>query len=120
MFKRINNLFRPAQLSRRRMALALCFAVVADGLQIPLQVPPLPEIIDVGAMVLTSVALGFHVLLLPTFAVEFVPGVDMLPTWTGCVLAVIVLRRRAEKNQPPAPVVAPPVIPPATPSQSGD
>lgn len=91
-------------------------ALAADGLQVPLQVPPLPEIIDVVAMVLTTVTIGFHVLLLPTFAVEFVPGVDLLPTWTGCVMAVIVLRLREEKTQSsPTP---PPVIPPAIPVES--
>lgn len=116
MLKRINNLFRPARLSRRRIILAVVVALAADGLQVPLQVPPLPEIIDVVAMVLTTVTIGFHVLLLPTFAVEFVPGVDLLPTWTGCVMAVIVLRLREEKTQSsPTP---PPVIPPAIPVES--
>lgn len=101
IISKINNLFRPARLSRRRMVLALFVAVAADGLQIPLQVPPVPEIIDVVAMVLTSAAIGFHLLLLPTFAVEFIPIIDMLPTWTGCVLAVIALRRREPLPVPP-------------------
>jgi hypothetical protein len=65
---------------------------MADALQIPLQLPPLPEIIDVVAMLLTSALIGFHLLLLPTFAIEFIPVVGMLPTWTGCVAAVIALR----------------------------
>ncbi len=111
----INNLFRPARLSRRRMLFAVAVAVVADGLQIPLQLPPLPQIIDVVAMVLTSAAIGFHVLLLPTFAIEFIPGIDMLPTWTGCVLAVLAHRRWEAKTQPPPPETKPPIIPPATP-----
>ena len=53
------------------------------------------EAIDVAAMVATTIALGFHVLFLPTFVVEFLPVTDMLPTWTGCVLAVAVLRRKS-------------------------
>lgn len=96
------------------MALALFVAVVADSLQIPFQVPPGPQIIDVVAMVLTSAAIGFHILLLPTFALEFIPMANALPTWSGCVLAVIALRRRAERLQPdPPPPSVPPVIPSA-------
>jgi hypothetical protein len=51
-------------------------------------------VIDVLAMISTTVLLGFHWLLLPTFLLEFVPLVDALPTWTGCVLTVIALRRK--------------------------
>lgn len=102
---KINQLFRPARLTRWRMGFAFAVAVVADGLQIPGQaIPILPEIIDVIAMVLTTVALGFHLLLLPTFALEFIPLVDMMPTWTGCVIAVIALRKR-EQTPPPPPVL---------------
>ncbi len=64
------------------------------------------EGLDVVAMVLTSAAIGFHPLLLPTFVVEFIPVIDMLPTWSACTAAVIVLRRRSKAPQPP----------PATPS----
>ena len=90
------------------MALALVIALAADALQIPTQfTPPVLGIIDVVAMILTSLALGFHVLLLPTFVIELFPIVDMAPTWTGCVLAVIALRRNRSE---PAPVsTAPPV-----------
>jgi hypothetical protein len=47
--------------------------------------------------------LGFHFALLPTFALEFLPFTDMLPTWTGCVAIVVALRRRDELATPPAP-----------------
>jgi len=83
--------------SRTRLAIALGVAVLADGLQFllgPLGWTAFDEAIDVAAMVATTLALGFHVLFLPTFVVEFLPVTDMLPTWTGCVLAVAVLRRR--------------------------
>ncbi len=116
LLHKLNNLFCPARLSRRRLVLAVMVAVVADGLQIPLQVPPLPEIIDVVAMVLTSALIGFHLFLLPTFAVEFIPVISMLPTWTGCVLAVIALRRGEAKNQPQFQETRPPVIPPVPPA----
>lgn len=126
---KINQAFRPARLTRLRMALALIVAALADGFQVLFPVPPVPEIIDVVAMVLTSLAIGFHLLLLPTFVVEFVPLVDMLPTWTGCVVAVIALRKRETAPVNPAasspPVIAPPQppppkidMPPPTPSDS--
>jgi NAD/NADP transhydrogenase beta subunit len=110
---KLNHLFRPARLSRRRMVLALLVALGADALQIPLQLPPLPEIIDVVAMLLTSALIGFHLLLLPTFAIEFIPVVGMLPTWTGCVAAVIALRlREAKEPRADLPEAKPPRIAP--------
>jgi hypothetical protein len=88
--------FRPA-LTRWRVALALLLAVTADALQIflgPIGWMLPDEVIDVVTMIVTSWLIGFHVLLLPTFVVESLPLVDMLPTWTGCVIAVVALRRR--------------------------
>ena len=118
MIAKLNNLFRPERLSRRRMLLALFIAVGADGLQIPLQLPPAPQIIDVVAMVLTRATIVFHLLLLPTFALELFPIVDMIPTWTGCVLAVLALRRREDKGRLRVQTISPPkppVIPPPPP-----
>lgn len=92
--------FAPQQLTRTRMTLALAVAVTADALQIallPVAWTFVQEIIDVVAMGLTILLLGFHVLLLPTFIIEFIPLVDMLPTWTGCVVAVLALRKRAQR-----------------------
>jgi hypothetical protein len=56
--------------------------------------------------------IGFHFLLLPTFVIELFPLLDMAPTWTGCVLAVIALRRRSET---PPDASVPPQIPPSPP-----
>ena len=58
------------------------------------------EILDAVAAILISWAIGFHPLLLPTFALELLPIADMLPTWTACVALVIMLRR---KQEPPPP-----------------
>jgi hypothetical protein len=83
-----------------RIIFALAVAVVADGLQFvigPFGWAFGDQIIDVIAMLLTVWALGFHLLLLPTFVMELIPGVDMLPTWTACVIAVIALRKRAQR-----------------------
>jgi hypothetical protein len=54
------------------------------------------EVLDLIAMILTWRVLGFHPLLLPTFALEFLPVVDMLPTWTGCVAIVVALRKKQQ------------------------
>ncbi len=102
--------FSAPKLTRGRMALALSVAVVADGLQLllgPMGWVVADEIIDVVAMVLTSLVLGFHLLLLPTFVVEFIPVADMLPSWTACVVAVIALRKRDSQN---ASTTVPPVV----------
>jgi len=98
------------------MACALAVAVVADGVQFmlgPLGWVFADEAIDVGAMVVTTWALGFHILLLPTFVLEFLPVTDLLPTWTGCVAVVIALRKKSERavtstNAPPVISVDPP------------
>ncbi|HTB84528.1 MAG TPA: hypothetical protein VK742_12810 [Candidatus Sulfotelmatobacter sp.] len=93
--------FRPPHLSRLRIFLALAVAIGADGLQLLLAavgwVGP-DQVIDCIAMGLTIWLLGFHVLLLPTFAIELIPLVDDFPTWTACVIAVIALRKREEKH----------------------
>ena len=94
--------FRTPQLTRTRIVLALVAAVIADGMQLllgPLGWAGIDEAIDCVMMVAASAILGFHWLLLPTFLVEFIPLVDMLPTWTGCVAAVIALRRRNARSE---------------------
>ena len=85
-------------------------AVVVDALQLvlgPLGWTFADEFVDVFALVVISGAIGFHPLLLPTFALECLPVVDMLPTWTGCVAVVVALRKRQQTPGPPgkAPVI---------------
>jgi hypothetical protein len=108
--KESNRLFRAPQLTRIRIILALAVAVVADGMQFLLNgfgwVGP-DQAIDVIAMLLTCWLLGVHWLLLPTFILEFVPLADELPTWTACVTAVIVLRKREQRPPPPLPSETP-------------
>jgi len=114
VFQKINRLYRPARLTRGRMAFALCVAVISDALQValgPLGWFGLVQFIDVAAMILTTLAIGFHVLLLPTFLLELFPLVDMVPTWTGCVVAVIALRRRSDAADAATVTVAPPAPP---------
>jgi hypothetical protein len=103
--KRVTHWLTP-RLTRQRMVLALVIAAAADVIQIallPFTWTFVQAAVDVVAMVLVLPVLGFHLLLLPTFVIEFLPGVDMLPTWTGCVVAVIALKKRAQGSDPTAP-----------------
>ena len=98
-----SGFFHPT-LTRTRIILALVVALVADGLQLmfgPLGCVFIDQAIDCVAMVLTICLLGFHVLLLPTFAIELVPLIEDFPTWTACVAAVVALRRRPQNVAPP-------------------
>jgi hypothetical protein len=97
-------MFRAPKLTRTRIILALMVAVSADSLQFflgPLGWAPGDQVIDLIAFMLTAWLVGFHLLLLPTFIVEIFPVVDMLPTWTACVIAVIALRKREQRVVPP-------------------
>lgn len=90
------------ELTRWRVALALLVAVTADAFQIllgPIGWLLSDEVIDVATMIVTSWLIGFHVLLLPTFVLESIPVVGLLPTWTGCVIAVVALRRRQARRR---------------------
>ena len=105
-------LSQPPVLTRRRVWLAFTTAVTVDVLQLllgPIGWAFADEILDVAAMALTWRILGFHPLLLPTFALEFLPIADWLPTWTGCV-ALVVASRRRQQVPPPAPPAPGPVI----------
>jgi hypothetical protein len=84
-----------------RITAAFTVAVCADAAQLilgPLGWTFADEVLDLVAMGLTIWLLGFHVLLLPTFAIEMLPVVDMLPTWTGCVGLVVARRRRRART----------------------
>jgi hypothetical protein len=97
-------MFVPPFLTPRRIRSAYVLAGTVDLLQLvlgPLGWAFADEILDVAAMALLWRIIGFHPLLLPTFALELVPLADMLPTWTGCVAVVIALRRR-QQTPPPA------------------
>lgn len=101
--------FAVPTLTPKRIWFAFTVAVVTDAIQLglgPVGWAFADQALDVLAMVLTCGALGFHMLLLPTFVIEFFPVADMLPTWTGCVGAVVVLRKRAQSRPPPLPLPA--------------
>jgi hypothetical protein len=68
------------------------------------------EILDVIAAAAMWRLLGFHPLLLPTFAIEFLPIADVLPLWTGCVAVVVASRRRQQSAAEPRPPSNGPII----------
>jgi hypothetical protein len=103
------------------MVAALCVALAADLLQLPLTLAfivatgsavgipadaPI-EIIDIGIDVVTAAVtswlLGFHWALLPTAVLEAIPLLDAAPTWTSCVLFVIWRRKREADTLRPGP-----------------
>src|SRR5262245_13974165 len=104
------------ELTRRRIWFAFIVAGITDTVQLvlgPLGWVFVDESLDVLAMVLTSATIGFHMLLLPTFVIELIPLADMLPTWTGCTAAVVMLRKRAHAQPPPLPTKMAKVTPAA-------
>jgi hypothetical protein len=101
-----SRLLEPPRLTPSRIRWAYVVAMATDVLQLalgPFGWAFVDELLDVTAMILVSRTIGFHALLLPTFALEFLPFTDMLPTWTGCVALVVALRRRQELATVPAP-----------------
>ena len=96
--------FAPQVLTKRRIWSAYAVAIAADVLQFalgPIGWTFADELLDVVAAGATWALLGFHPLLLPTFVVEFMPIVDMLPTWTGCVGLVVAMRKKQQAAVPP-------------------
>jgi len=95
------------------MRAALLVAIAADVSQWcvgPFGWVGVDQAIDVVAMIVAAWLLGFHPLLLQTVLIELFPVVDLLPTWTGCVLLVIARRKtqQAESDLPKPAIVNPP------------
>ncbi len=100
----------PAQVKTARL-----IAAAADLLQIvllpaffPAAVSPAANVIDVVAAVMLLRLLGWHWAFLPTFAIELVPLVDLVPTWTAAVF--LVTRDVAGQVVPPEVTVEPPSV----------
>lgn len=106
MREMLSKFLQTPLLTRSRVGIAYAIAIGTDILQFalgPFGWAGVDEILDVIAMIAISRVIGFHPLLLPTFALEFLPVADMLPTWTAAVALVVALRRR-QVLQPSAPV----------------
>jgi hypothetical protein len=100
-------------LTKQRVAIAYTVAILADLIEFPITAAevtviaaPAAEglaiVVDAVAFGIITKLLGFHWMLLPSFCVEVIPGIDMLPTWVGCVWFVV-RQRRKEGNLDPAP-----------------
>ena len=93
------DIFQAPPLTPGRTRLAYAVAVATDVLQFmagPVGWTFADELLDFVTMIVMWRILGFHPLLLPTFALEFLPVADMLPTWTGCVALVVALRKKQQ------------------------
>src|SRR5262245_9371285 len=90
-------------LTRSRIKAAYAVAIATDVLQFglgPFGWAFFDEILDIIALIATTRLLGFHPLLLPTFILELVPVIDVLPTWTGCVALVVAMRNKQSPAMP--------------------
>ncbi len=93
------RLLEPPPVTPSRVRWAYAVAIATDVIQFvlgPFGWMAADEVLDVAAMIAISRLIGFHVVLLPTFAIELLPLTDMLPTWTGAVALVVALRRRRQ------------------------
>jgi hypothetical protein len=101
------QMFAVRRLTRNRVWFAFTVAAVTDAIQLglgPVGSLFVDQALDVVAAILISLAIGFHPLLLPTFVLELIPLAGMLPTWTGCTAAVVILRKRAQSPDEPPPI----------------
>ncbi len=100
----------------RRIWTARGLAVLVDLLQfalLPAELTPVNNVVDVATGIAMYFLVGWHWAFLPTFVVEMVPFVDLVPTWT---LAVAIATRRRVAPSVPTVTVEPPAPPPAPPS----
>lgn len=95
-------------LTKQRIIIAYAIAGLADLIQFPvtavtatgiLAVPGEMAdcVLDFIVMGLVSALIGFNWVLLPSLFVEVIPGLDLFPTWTGCV-AFVVWRHKKEQT----------------------
>ena len=99
-----------AKFTPDRAKIAYAIAILADVIQLPVNAATLSGVLAIPAesvdiaidfivMFLLSTVLGFHWMFIPSFFVEAIPGVDLLPTWTGCVALVVKQRMKDAEPQ---------------------
>ena len=95
---------RPAEAAQRaaavakfrgRQKLAWTLAIAADALQIAMLplfaggiASPISNALDVAMTAAMIFLLGWHIAFLPTLIAEFIPFVNLVPTWTAAVWLV--------------------------------
>lgn len=99
-------------LKTREYRLAWLIAIAADAIQIGAlpffaegAMSPADTVLDLAVAAVLARLLGWHWALLPTFAAELVPGLDLFPTWTAAVFFMtrqyIAPRGAAKATLPP-------------------
>jgi hypothetical protein len=103
-------------LTKERIKLAYAIAIIADVLEFPITGAEMTilgapggeaaaSFLDCVVMVAMTKLLGFHWVFVPSFLVEIVPGLDLLPTWVGCVAFVVWQRKKDQAQPAPLPAV---------------
>lgn len=95
----MNLRLKTPPLSKPRIWAAISIEAITDILQIalgPLGWAMIDEGLDLVAMIAISWLIGFHTLLLPTFVLESIPFIDMLPGWLASIVGVVALRKRSQ------------------------
>jgi len=102
---------------RARFRAAMLLAIVADAVQIiafPLFLEgaysPLDDVLDFAVAAVLVNLLGWHWEFLPAFAVELIPGVDLVPFWTLAVMSVYRKWRQQAAAEKESPREEPPFI----------
>jgi hypothetical protein len=96
-------------LTRKRIIAAYAVAIIADLIEFPITAAemtvfaaPAAEgvafVVDAVVFGILTKLLGFHWAFLPSFLVEIVPGLDLLPTWVGCVFFVVYQRKKQQQE----------------------
>jgi hypothetical protein len=90
-----NRIVGAPSVSRKRRALALAVAVIADALQIVVwpafaggAVSPIDDALDAAVALILLGTLGFSGRLAFAIGLELVPGMDLFPTWSAVVLSM--------------------------------
>jgi len=80
---------------RGRQKLAWTLAIAADALQIAMLpvfagglASPISDALDIAMTAAMIFLLGWHFAFLPTLIAEFIPVVNLVPTWTAAVWLV--------------------------------
>jgi len=105
-FRSLHHMPKP-KLTRNRILLAYAIAVIADLLEFPIAAAEATVlgapvggfaafVLDCAVMGAMTMLLGFHWMFLPTFGLEAIPGLDLLPTWVGCVAFVVWQRKKVD------------------------